>query len=199
MSLDSVLARIGEIQSTIEGLAAPVKARESLDTGSTDKPNAGAHSPFKVALNEAITKGSVRPVLGSLPPYIEGLISKHASAMGVDPHLVRAVLTAESDGKPKSVSSKGAMGLMQLTKEECQEYGIQDPFDPDENIRGGVRQLAEKLKRYHGDIPLTLAAYNAGSGRVKQYNGIPPFPETLNYISRVTDLMTRYRGTVAAR
>jgi soluble lytic murein transglycosylase-like protein len=135
----------------------------------------------------------LRPISKRFVPEIEALIQKYSALRGLDPDLVRAVIQVESDGNPRAISHKGAMGLMQLMPEEVKGYGIHDPFDPEQNIAGGTRQLAEKLKLFNGDIALALAAYNAGTGAVRKYGGIPPYPETQNYVRRVLELLGRSR------
>lgn len=104
---------------------------------------------------------------------------------GVSSDLVKAVIKAESNFNPWAISAKGAMGMMQLMPETARQYGVEDPFDPWENIHGGVRHLDYLLTQYNHDIERALAAYNAGKGWVEQYNGVPPFPETIDYINRV--------------
>ena len=124
-------------------------------------------------------------------PY-DAIIERHALSYGVDPVLVRAVIQVESDFNPQCVSNKGARGLMQLMPETAKRYGIRNIFDPEENIRGGVRELAELLQMFHDDLPRALAAYNAGQGAVLKYAGIPPYSETLTYVKRA---MSVYYGT----
>ena len=123
-------------------------------------------------------------------PY-DAIIDRHAVAFGVDPVLVRAVIQVESDFDPLCVSNKGARGLMQLMPETARRYGIRNVFDPEENIRGGVRELAELLEMFHDDLPRALAAYNAGQGAVLKYAGIPPYSETMTYVKRA---LTVYYG-----
>src|SRR6478672_4833194 len=94
----------------------------------------------------------------------DAIIDRHAVAYGVDPVLVRAVIQVESNFDPQCVSNKGARGLMQLMPETAKRYGIRNISDPEENIRGGVRELAELLTMFHDDLPRALAAYNAGQG-----------------------------------
>jgi soluble lytic murein transglycosylase-like protein len=117
-------------------------------------------------------------------------IESHASAYNVRPELVRAVIHAESNFNPHAVSPKGAMGLMQLMPETAGELGVGRPFDPDDNIRGGVAYLRQLLDRYENDEELALAAYNAGPGAVARYgNRVPPFRETRQYVSRIKSVL----------
>jgi soluble lytic murein transglycosylase-like protein len=116
-----------------------------------------------------------------------------AGRYGVDEALVRAIMHAESWFEPDAVSHAGAMGLMQLMPATQQRFGVRDPFDPAENIGAGVALLAELLARY-GDRELALAAYNAGETAVDEYDGVPPFDETREYVRRVRILHGRYGG-----
>lgn len=108
--------------------------------------------------------------------------------------LLKAVAKAESDFNPKEVSSSGAMGVMQLMPETAKGLGVSDPFDVEQNIMGGAKYLADKLAMYDGNVELALAAYNAGSGNVKKYGGVPPFTETQNYIKKVLAYMETNNG-----
>jgi len=110
-------------------------------------------------------------------------IAAAASTHGVDPHLVRAVIEVESAYEPRAISPKGAMGLMQLMPATARQYGLADPFDPRANIDAGIRHLRSLLDRY--DVSLALAAYNAGEGAVERYQGVPPYRETRDYVTRV--------------
>jgi soluble lytic murein transglycosylase-like protein len=114
------------------------------------------------------------------------LITEHARAHGLDPDLVRAVIQVESAFNPRAVSPKGAMGLMQLMPATASEFGVEDPFDPEENIRAGVAYLRRLLDRYENRVELALAAYNAGPGAVDKYGErIPPYRETQNYVRKI--------------
>jgi len=104
---------------------------------------------------------------------------------GVSPGLVEAVVRTESGFDATAVSPKGAGGLMQLMPKTASALGVLDRFDPRENIRGGVRHLRYLLERYHGSVALAVAAYNAGEGAVDAYRGVPPYPETQDYVQRV--------------
>jgi soluble lytic murein transglycosylase-like protein len=119
---------------------------------------------------------------------LNSLVQTQALAQHVPPTLVEAVITQESGGDPSAISSAGAMGLMQLMPGTANAYGVQNPFDPYQNVAGGVAYLHDLLAQYHGDVPLALAAYNAGSGAVAKYGGIPPYAETRGYVESVTAL-----------
>jgi soluble lytic murein transglycosylase-like protein len=103
----------------------------------------------------------------------------------VSPALIEAVVRTESGFAPSAVSPKGAGGLMQLMPKTASALGVVDRFDPRENIRGGVRHLRYLLERYQGSVVLALAAYNAGEGAVDAHRGVPPYPETQQYVQRV--------------
>ena len=112
---------------------------------------------------------------------------------GVDEAIVRAIIHAESAYRPNALSRAGAQGLMQLIPATAKRFGVKDPFDPGQNIHGGVEYLAWLLKRYKNDLTLASAAYNAGEGAVDRYKGVPPYKETRNYVVRVGQLAERYR------
>jgi transglycosylase-like protein with SLT domain/uncharacterized protein DUF4124 len=138
--------------------------------------------------------------LGGDSARFDELILSSSERYGVDPALVRAVVKAESDFNETARSRKGAQGLMQLMPDTARLHNISNAFNPEENIDGGVRHLKLLLDRYQGDLPLTLAAYNAGIQAVERYRGIPPFSETKEYVRRVLDFHQRYRkdGLIAA-
>lgn len=120
------------------------------------------------------------------------LIENVAGEFDLDPNLVRAVMAQESAGNPHAVSTAGAKGLMQLIDSTAKDMGVSRVFDPEQNIRGGVKYLRMLLDRFEGNQPLALAAYNAGPSAVDKYRGIPPYRETQNYVSRVTILKNRF-------
>jgi len=121
-------------------------------------------------------------------PYGD-LIDKFSSEHGVDAKLVRAVIQVESAYRNTARSRKGAMGLMQLMPDTARQYGVKDPYDPASNIEGGVKHLKALLERLPRD--LALAAYNAGEAAVQRSRGIPPYPETRNYVSQIIQLLGR--------
>ncbi len=126
-------------------------------------------------------------------------ISKAANDFGVDEAVVRAIIHAESSFNPNALSRVGAQGLMQLMPATARRFGVGDPFNAAQNIRGGVQYLAWLLKRFNGNVTLAAAGYNAGEGAVDKYKGVPPYSETQRYVQRVGVLADRYRGTLAQR
>jgi soluble lytic murein transglycosylase-like protein len=109
---------------------------------------------------------------------------------GVDPKLVDALVRVESSYDPNAVSRRGAMGLMQLMPATARRLDVDDPFDPEKNIRGGVKEFSRLIDQYSGNLQFALAAYNAGEGAVARYQGVPPYSETRNYVSRILSLYT---------
>ena len=133
------------------------------------------------------TRANDHPAASLLQDSIESVATAH----GVDPLLVKAVIKTESNFDPEAVSAKGALGLMQLMPATARELRVTNPLDPLENVNGGTRYLRTLLDNYDGNVPLSLAAYNAGPGRVK--NAIPNIPETRTYVARVLRHYTSYR------
>jgi len=130
--------------------------------------------------------GGVASSSGGVRQLVDQLSREH----GLDPKLMDALIRVESGYDPRAVSHKGAMGLMQLMPATATRLGIRNPFDPEQNIRGGMREFARLVDRYRGDLQLALAAYNAGEAAVAQYRGIPPYRETRNYVSRILTIYT---------
>ena len=115
----------------------------------------------------------------------EPLIQEHATRRALRPELVRAVIQVESGFNPRALSPKGAMGLMQLMPTTARSLGVNNPWDPAQNIRGGLAYLRWLLAYFEGDLTLVAAAYNAGEGTVERYRGVPPYAETRAYVRRV--------------
>ncbi len=138
--------------------------------------------------NFAATFNEVSQRLG-VPESMDSIFEEAAQRYGVPLTLLKAVAKAESNFNAGAVSSAGAQGVMQLMPSTAESLGVENPFDARSNIMGGAKYIAEKLNQYDGDIELALAAYNAGSGNVAKYGGVPPFSETRNYIKRIKEYM----------
>ncbi|MDR3710572.1 MAG: lytic transglycosylase domain-containing protein [Capsulimonadaceae bacterium] len=191
------MTRIQQIQAHIEQLdgeepsAPPAAPPQSFDAA---LQSAGVRMPRNLPSLAAIQPLSpsaltMRALPGGNTNDYAALIQASANKYGVDPNLVSAVVQAESDGNPAAVSRAGAKGLMQLMPANETEYGVTNPFDPEQNIDAGTHQLSNLLSQFGGDIDLALAAYNAGPNAVRRAGGIPPYPETQEYVRKVRGLM----------
>ena len=137
----------------------------------------------------AISRQEMAKVLRS--PELLALVDSIAAQEGIDPFLARAVIQAESAFYARARSRAGALGLMQLMPQTAQRFGVVDPFDPRQNITGGVKYLKWLTDTFDGDLPKVVAAYNAGETAVSKYQGIPPYPETRAYVPRVLELYSK--------
>jgi hypothetical protein len=168
------------------------KYRLQLNGGSVEMP---AEDVVTIEPEEVFH--SAPPADTAKAPYRE-LIQAAASRYSVDADLITSVIAAESNFDPRAVSRRNARGLMQLLPETAARLGVKNIFDPGDNIDGGTRYLRDLLQRYRNDLALTLAAYNAGPERVRQYGSVPPFAETRSYVRRVkTAYAKRKSGTPA--
>lgn len=144
-------------------------------------------NPSVSSLNTKIQElGSTNSVTAtSSKSQILDMITKISEKHGVDDKLVKALIRQESGFNPKATSKSGAMGLMQLMPATAKGLGVQDAYNPVQNVEGGVKYLKSMLNRYNGNIILALAAYNAGPGAVDKYSGVPPYAETQNYVKNI--------------
>jgi hypothetical protein len=185
--------RAGQVNSTAvvptakpgREIAAPLHQEERGHPGSELTGHKETLSP---AVNQG-TGSSFRPPVQVVNlikrKNLEVVIEKYAREYGVDEDLIWAVIRQESGFNPGAVSPKGAMGLMQLMPGTAALMGVSDPFDVEQNIAGGVKYLEQCLSQFNRDVPLALAAYNAGPGNVVKYQGCPPFAETRNYVASI--------------
>ncbi len=136
---------------------------------------------------------SVGKTLFGLPQNVSDLIDKYAAMYGVNPTLAKAQAYAESRGNQDAKSSVGAIGVFQLMPSTAAGLGV-NPYDMEQNVKGGVKYLSQMLRMFGGNVSLALAAYNAGPGHVKEYGGIPPFQETQNYVKEILGMIGGNNG-----
>ncbi len=129
--------------------------------------------------------------IGPSQQKVFGLVNKLAPEYGINPRLVMAVIRAESNFEPAAVSPKNAQGLMQLIPETSLRFNVRKPFDPEQNIRGGMAYLRWLLAYFEGNVALVAAAYNAGEGAVNRFRGIPPYAETRGYVKRILTIFKK--------
>jgi soluble lytic murein transglycosylase-like protein len=171
------------------------------NTGTVNSSNIQIDRDHPVMILKPATQIAVVPeAYTGKPLYIiadkilyDRMVNKIARTYGLESALLHAVISVESRYSPTAVSKAGAIGLMQLMPETAKRYGVVDPLDPLQNLRGGARYLRYLLKKYNNDRNLALAAYNAGEASVAKYgNQIPPYPETTNYVPRVMGYYRKY-------
>ena len=150
-------------------------------------------TPRVVASGEPGTKGAVAP--RDFQEAVDRIAGRH----GLSPDLLNSVIRVESNYNPLAVSSKGAMGIMQLIPATARRFGVSDVFDPLDNMEGGARYLQYLLGLFDGDYPLALAAYNAGENAVAKYGAVPPYPETQAYLKLVARHLEDARKATAAK
>lgn len=171
---------------------AAVSSDKSTTTGSTSHSADLQRARASLAANTAYLSMDKVKIMS----LIDDNIQKASSKYHVDPNLIRAVMKQESGFNPYAISGSGAQGLMQLMPGTADALGIKNPWDISQNIDGGTMYLKDQLVAFNGDISLALAAYNAGPNSIKQYSGIPPYPETQNYVKKV---LANYNQYSAAR
>lgn len=145
-------------------------------------------------VEEIVAEALAAPATRDLRTRIIEAAQRH----GLDPELVLAVVAVESNFQPQAVSPKGAQGLMQLMPRTAAQLGVQDAFDPDQNLDGGTRHLRALVDLYAGDLRRALAAYNAGAGAVQRYGGVPPYRETRAYVEKILGRVARARAASPA-
>lgn len=143
---------------------------------------------------------NIHPVAGKpAPPALDAAVRRIAAEQSLPPELLHSVIQVESNYNSGAVSPKGAQGLMQLIPETARRFGVTDSFDPVDNIQGGAKYLKYLLDLYKGDYPRALAAYNAGEKAVAKYGGVPPYPETQNYVAQVKKRLDGAKRPVEAK
>ena len=163
---------------------------DDAPTGPLAPNNPGGSGQFASMVNQAM---GVDAAPATMPPAeIEQLVQSNAATWQVDPALVRAVMANESGFNPKATSKTGAQGLMQLEPDTATSLGVNDAYDPEQNVWGGTRYLRGLLDRFGGDITKAVAAYNAGPAAVEKYGGVPPYAETQSYVKSVLGSYQKY-------
>jgi hypothetical protein len=168
---------------------ATVYTGPTLFMGSTTRPIKELKAPSPMAATEMVRTSANPFYPKSMHPVLAGYVEEAANKYGVDPALVLAVAWQESRFRDLARSQKGAIGIMQLMPGTASMMGV-DPYDPRQNIHGGVAYLRAMLTQFNGDVRLALAAYNAGPAAVLRYRGIPPFRETQTYVKAIADRLS---------
>ena len=153
--------------------------------------NAQYDERYRLYLREA-AKGLPEAKESISPGWMMEYADRYSRAHNLSPALIRAIIRAESNGNRFAISRKGAMGMMQLMPFTSKRLKVNDPFDPVENIEGGVKYIKELLGTFGGNVAYAVAAYNAGPAAVRKYGGIPPYQETRTYVKRVMDYYRKY-------
>jgi soluble lytic murein transglycosylase-like protein len=185
-SVQAIAARVSQLEQLLgtgQGIST-FQANGQAAGGQSVAPDEGI-STFASTLQQHQTLGQTTPSKA----HLMQLASRISQDQGVDAGLVQAVIQQESAFNPRAKSAAGAQGLMQLMPGTAKQLGVTNAMDPEQNIQGGVSYLKQLLGQYHGNVPLTLAAYNAGPGAVQKHGGVPPYAETQTYVKRIMALM----------
>jgi soluble lytic murein transglycosylase-like protein len=193
MSLSTIGTRLGELQTMVAQMNAPAAPAPATAPAATAPP-----SSFAGALAAAQTSPSAVPVSGAGgSSAFDFEINAAAASNGIDPALLKGLVSQESGFNPSARSGAGAVGLTQLMPGTASALGVTNPLDPAQSLQGGAKYLREQLDRFGGDETLALAAYNAGPGAVQKYGGVPPYAETQNYVTSVMSKAAAFRGGTA--
>ena len=188
MSITAIDARVQEIQTMVATLTGAPAAQPSTSTASFAGALASAQGTAQTAAPVTGAGGSTN---------FDSEINAAATANGIDPALLKGLVSQESGFNPNARSGAGAVGLTQLMPGTAASLGVTNPLDPAQSLQGGAKYLRQQLDRFGGDERLALAAYNAGPGAVARYGGVPPYSETQNYVTSVMAKAAAYRGGTA--
>lgn len=185
---------LSEVLARIQSLTPP--APESLAATLPASTNGFGNALQLAGTSTSSAVSASGPTVSGSASSYTGTINAAAERYGLDPALLESVIQQESGFDPNATSSAGAQGLMQLMPQTAASLGVTNPYDPSQSIDAGARYLRGQLDEFGGDVPLALAAYNAGGGAVTRYGGIPPYAETQNYVQQV---LSRYQQLVTDR
>ncbi|MDQ2680446.1 MAG: lytic transglycosylase domain-containing protein [Candidatus Eremiobacteraeota bacterium] len=188
--LAAVQSRIAEITGAVTPPPAPAVPSGTFGTMVSQAMQSASGTPSADPGGTPARGPAMTP-----PAQIDSLVSANAAAWQVDPALVKAIIANESGFNANATSKTGAQGLMQLEPGTAAGLGVHDSYDPAQNVWGGTRYIRGLLDRFHGDMRLAVAAYNAGPGAVEKYGGVPPYAETQNYVGNVLDSYQKYKST----
>ena len=214
-SLNMTLARINYLESSLNSLQNidmrlnPAETQTAQKTENNDfqsvleskieeakksdiAPAKEISEEIKVEKKDAVNLKSKIDLL-SQASNIDEIVETFSQKYEVDSDLIKAIIKQESNFNEKATSKKGAMGIMQLMPQTAKSLGVENPYNPWENVEGGVKYIRELLNKYDNDEQLALAAYNAGPGAVKKYGGIPPYKETQNYVKNIMETYTKVK------
>ena len=183
MSVATIGTRLEQLQTMVAQLTAPAGARP------------GGLVRRRPRLRPDFADHRARPGAGATAFGAE--IDAAAASNGIDPALLKGLVSQESGFDPNARSGAGALGLTQLMPGTAASLGVTNPLDPAQSLQGGAKYLRQQLDRFGGDEKLALAAYNAGPGAVARFGGVPPYAETQNYVSSVLGKAASYRGAIA--